>query len=207
MREGTQDVLQYVPAITALWHTKGITPKQHYSEPRNPDAIIRRDLRPHSKRVYELPPCDPTMDLMIEAKDKEQAVFELRRKWNIEGGLPSNWILTGDKMDEEREIPSEIGLRVFYEEGEEWRFKPPIKMPARLHKTLDKLEKERVKVAGDDEEVARIEAEKLLVLADWDTEKRVRWGLENKAEAKGVAAAEETGRRKRRIVTITSGVE
>jgi hypothetical protein len=100
--------------------------------------MIRRDLRPHSKRVYQLPPCTPTMDLMIEAKDKEQAVFALRRKWNIEGGLPDEWILKGDRMDEEREVPSEMGWKVFYEEGEEWRFKPPIKMPARVQKILNK---------------------------------------------------------------------
>lgn len=43
------------------------------------------DMRKHSKRVQKLPPCDPTMDLMIEAKDKEQAVFELYRKYAIGG--------------------------------------------------------------------------------------------------------------------------
>jgi hypothetical protein len=125
---GTQDILQYVPAITALWHAKNVTPKQHYSEPRYPNAIVRRDLRPHSRRVYQLPPCDSTMDLMIEAKDKEQAVFALRRKWDIEGGLPDEWLLTGEKLDEDRELPTEMGIKVFYEEGEEWRLKPPIKM-------------------------------------------------------------------------------
>lgn len=40
-------------------------------------------MRKHSKRVRNLPPCDPTMDLMIEAKDKEQAVFDLYRKYGI----------------------------------------------------------------------------------------------------------------------------
>lgn len=42
-------------------------------------------MRKHSKRVRNLPPCDPTMDLMIEAKDKEQAVFDLYRKYGIRG--------------------------------------------------------------------------------------------------------------------------
>lgn len=42
-------------------------------------------MRKHSKRVQKLPPCDPTMDLMIEAKDKEQAVFGLYRKYGIGG--------------------------------------------------------------------------------------------------------------------------
>jgi hypothetical protein len=76
------------------------------------------------------------MDLMIEAKDKEQAVFSLRQKWNIEGGLPDEWHLTGDKTDQERDIPSEMGTKVFYDEGEEWRLKSPIKMPARSREML-----------------------------------------------------------------------
>jgi UV-endonuclease UvdE len=196
---GTQDILQYVPAITALWEAKGITPKQHYSEPRNPKAIIRRDLRPHSKRVYSLPPCAPTMDLMIEAKDKEQAVFELRRKWGIEGGIPSEWNLKGEKMDEEREVPSYEGVKVFYEEGEEWRFKPPIKMPVKVSKVLEKLAKERVKVekqmekVGDDKgeleriemDLAKIEDDRKKVMTDWEREKRIKWGLEKKVDEEG----------------------
>jgi hypothetical protein len=121
------------------------------------------------------------MDLMIEAKDKEQAVFTLRRKWNIEGGLPKEWVLTGEKMDEEREVPSEMGWKVFYEEGEEWRFKPPIKMPARVQKMLDKLEKEK-KVEKDGQKVKRIEKEKQNVLAEWEKEKRIKWEIEKKAE-------------------------
>jgi hypothetical protein len=182
---GTQNILKYVPAITALWHAKNITPKQHYSEPRNPTAVIRKDLRPHSKRVYNLPPCDPTMDLMIEAKDKEQAVFALRRKYNIEGGLPPLWILTGEKMDEEREIPSEKGEKVFYEEGEEWRFKPPIKMPVRVVKMLVKLDKAMGKVEGEEVEVAKLEEERRKLLAEWEREKRIKWGLEVKVEVNG----------------------
>ena len=193
---GTQDILQHIPAITALWQARGITPKQHYSEPRNPNAIIPRDLRPHSKRVYSLPPCDPTMDLMIEAKDKEQAVFELRRKWDIEGGVPSEWELKGEKMDEEREVPSYKGVRVFYEEGADWRFKPPIKMPVKVSKVLEKLEKEKVKVekqrekVEDDEgelkriemELVRIEEDRKKVTMDWHKEKRIKWGLEKKVD-------------------------
>lgn len=183
MREGTLDVLKYVPAITALWHAKNITPKQHYSEPRHPQAIIRRDLRPHSRRVYNLPPCDPTMDLMIEAKDKEQAVFALRRKWNVEGGLPKEWIMNGDKLDEDREVPSEMGTKVFYEEGEEWRFKAPLKIPARVLKLLDKLEKQKATLGDDDtEKLKKLEAERKSILEDWEREKRIKWGLEKGAE-------------------------
>jgi hypothetical protein len=119
------------------------------------------------------------MDLMIEAKDKEQAVLALRQKWNVEGGLPEDWILTGEKMDEVREIPSEMGSRVFYEEGEEWRFKPPLKMPARVQKALDKLNKQIGKV-DDEGEVRRLEAGRGVVLEDWEREKRIKWGLEKK---------------------------
>ena len=122
------------------------------------------------------------MDLMIEAKDKEQAVFELRRKWGVEGGLPSDWILKGEKMDEERDIPSEQGWKVYYGEGEEWRFKPPLKMPVRIKKSLDKLEKQRSKVPEMDaqEEMARLEAEKKIILLEWERERRIKWGLETK---------------------------
>lgn len=123
------------------------------------------------------------MDLMIEAKDKEQAVFALRRKWDIEGGLPKEWYLTGEKMDEEREIPSEMGMKVFYEEGEEWRFKPPIKMPVRVSKMLEKLEKERGKVVEDPGELERLDEARRQIIEEWEREKRIKWGLEKKPEA------------------------
>jgi hypothetical protein len=183
LTSGTLDILHHIPAITALWTAKKITPKQHYSEPRSPTAIIRKDLRPHSKRVYQLPPCAPTMDLMIEAKDKEQAIFSLRRKWGIEGGVPDEWFLQGAKMDEVREIPTEMGKRVFYEEGEEWRFKGPILMPARVKKVLERLDREIGKLAEDEKmERRRLEGEKDRVLEEWEREKRVKWGLESKCE-------------------------
>ena len=37
------------------------------------------ERRAHSARVKKLPPIVGDVDLMIEAKDKEQAVLELRR--------------------------------------------------------------------------------------------------------------------------------
>jgi UV DNA damage endonuclease len=84
MREGTQDIIQLYDRIRATWTRKGITQKMHYSEP-TPEAITPRQRRKHNPRVANLPPCDPTMDLMIEAKDKEQAVFELMRKYQLPG--------------------------------------------------------------------------------------------------------------------------
>lgn len=84
VREGTMDVVGLFDRIKATWTRKEITQKMHYSE-SVPDAITSRQRRKHSDRVKTLPPCDPTMDLMIEAKDKEQAVFELMRTFKLPG--------------------------------------------------------------------------------------------------------------------------
>lgn len=84
VREGTKDIIEYFPAILETWKRKGITPKMHYSEPC-PDAVTARGRRKHSPRVMTLPPCPNDMDLMIEAKDKEQAVFELMRTFKLPG--------------------------------------------------------------------------------------------------------------------------
>jgi UV DNA damage endonuclease len=64
------------------WARKGITQKMHYSE-ATPGAIAARQRRKHSPRVATLPPCPPDMDLMIEAKDKEQVVFEPIRTFKL----------------------------------------------------------------------------------------------------------------------------
>lgn len=84
LREGTKDVMELYDRITATWTRKRITQKMHYSEP-TPAAITGRQRRKHSPRVATLPPCPPNMDLMIEAKDKEQAVFELMRIFKLPG--------------------------------------------------------------------------------------------------------------------------
>ncbi|KAF1808746.1 UV-endonuclease UvdE, partial [Eremomyces bilateralis CBS 781.70] len=84
IREGTADILPILPRIAETWRRKGITQKMHYSEPC-PDAITGRQRRKHSPRVSTLPPCGNDMDLMIEAKDKEQAVFELMLNFKLPG--------------------------------------------------------------------------------------------------------------------------
>ncbi|KAF2858131.1 UV-endonuclease UvdE [Piedraia hortae CBS 480.64] len=84
LREGTLDIMSLFPRIKATWEKKGITQKMHYSEPC-PGAITPKQRRKHSPRVATLPPCDPDMDLMIEAKDKEQAVFELMKTFKLPG--------------------------------------------------------------------------------------------------------------------------
>ncbi|KAF2093189.1 UV-endonuclease UvdE [Rhizodiscina lignyota] len=84
IREGTKDIMGLYPRILATWKRKGTTPKMHYSE-QTPPAVTPRQRRKHSPRVMTLPPCPNDMDLMIEAKDKEQAVFELTRTFKLPG--------------------------------------------------------------------------------------------------------------------------
>ncbi|KAK0282352.1 hypothetical protein LTR91_009058 [Friedmanniomyces endolithicus] len=84
IREGTKDIMDLYPRIAATWTRKGIKQKMHYSEP-TPPAVTPSQRRKHSPRVMTLPPCAPDMDLMIEAKDKEQAVFELMRTFKLPG--------------------------------------------------------------------------------------------------------------------------
>lgn len=101
LREGTLDIMQLYDRIRATWTRKNITQKMHYSEPE-PTAITPRQRRKHNTRVYTLPPCDPTMDLMIEAKDKEQAVFELMRKYQLPGYERLNELTPHVREDENK---------------------------------------------------------------------------------------------------------
>ncbi|KAG6032666.1 hypothetical protein E4U41_007176 [Claviceps citrina] len=97
VREGTLDIIGLYDRIKATWSKKNITQKMHYSEPTAP-AVTPRDRRKHSSRVKTLPPCAHDMDLMIEAKDKEQAVFELMRTFKLPG-----WDLFNDVVPHERD--------------------------------------------------------------------------------------------------------
>lgn len=101
IREGTKDIVALFPAIIETWTRKDITPKMHYSEPC-PDAITGRSRRKHSPRVMTLPPCPDTMDLMIEAKDKEQAVFELMRTFKLPGFHLFNDVVPHIRQDENK---------------------------------------------------------------------------------------------------------
>ena len=104
IREGTHDIRDLFPRILATWTRKGITPKMHYSEPC-PSAITGRQRRKHSPRVATLPPCPPNMDLMIEAKDKEQAVFELMRIFKLPGFDTFNDIIPHVRKDDNKPWP------------------------------------------------------------------------------------------------------
>jgi UV DNA damage endonuclease len=101
IREGTKDIMDLYDRIKATWVRKGITQKMHYSEP-TPGAITGRQRRKHNPRVATLPPCPPDMDLMIEAKDKEQAVFELMRTFKLPGFDTFNDILPYQRTDENK---------------------------------------------------------------------------------------------------------
>ncbi|KAG8790068.1 hypothetical protein FRC16_001059, partial [Serendipita sp. 398] len=81
---------ELIPLINQTWHTRGIKPKQHLSSPR-PGAVTAMELRAHADRCTELPADLPDdMDLMIEAKDKEQAVFELYRIYGLQDVIWEN---------------------------------------------------------------------------------------------------------------------
>ncbi|KAG8420625.1 UV-damage endonuclease [Metarhizium acridum] len=101
IREGTLDIISLYDRIKATWTRKNITQKMHYSEPVA-SAVTPRDRRKHSARVKTLPPCATDMDLMIEAKDKEQAVFELMRTFKLPGWNLFNDIIPHERMDEPR---------------------------------------------------------------------------------------------------------
>ncbi|KAL1606749.1 hypothetical protein SLS60_004156 [Paraconiothyrium brasiliense] len=101
IREGTKDIIELYPRILETWKRKNITPKMHYSEPC-PEAVTARSRRKHSPRVMTLPPCPDTMDLMIEAKDKEQAVFELMRTFKVPGFDLFNDIIPHVRQDENK---------------------------------------------------------------------------------------------------------
>ena len=101
IREGTADIMKLYPRIKATWARKNITQKMHYSEP-TPPAITGRQRRKHNPRVATLPPCAEDMDLMIEAKDKEQAVFELMRTFKLPGFDTFNDVIPYVRNDENR---------------------------------------------------------------------------------------------------------
>ena len=103
IREGTKDIMDLYPRILATWKRKNITPKMHYSEP-TPAAITGRQRRKHNPRVATLPPCPPDMDLMIEAKDKEQAVFELMRVFKLPGFDTFNDMLPHVRKDDNKPV-------------------------------------------------------------------------------------------------------
>lgn len=101
LREGTQDIMSLYPRIKATWDRKNIRQKMHYSEPTSA-AITGRERRKHNPRPLTMPPCPDDMDLMIEAKDKEQAVFELMRTFKLPGWNTFNNLIPYERNDDNR---------------------------------------------------------------------------------------------------------
>jgi len=79
LNPSSEPVESYLPEINAIWAERGIKPKQHYSE----SAKGHPNPRTHSDYISKLPPCAPDMDLMIEAKMKDQTVLRICKKYNI----------------------------------------------------------------------------------------------------------------------------
>ena len=79
LNPSTNPIESYLPEIDAIWKERGIRPKQHYSE----SAKGHPNPRTHSDYISKLPPCAPDMDLMIEAKMKDQTVLRICRKYGI----------------------------------------------------------------------------------------------------------------------------
>ncbi|KAI5918863.1 UV-damage endonuclease [Camillea tinctor] len=104
LREGTKDIMELFPRIKATWTRKGITQKMHYSEPCS-EAVTPRQRRKHRPRVMTLPSCPNDMDLMIEAKDKEQAVFDLMRNFKLPGWDSFNDVVPYEREDENKPTP------------------------------------------------------------------------------------------------------
>ncbi|KDQ57434.1 hypothetical protein JAAARDRAFT_113368, partial [Jaapia argillacea MUCL 33604] len=81
---------EIIKRANAIFKRRGIRPKQHLSEPR-PGAVTVMEKRAHADRCEKLPDDLPDdMDLMIEAKDKEQAVMHLYRMYNLQPVIRGN---------------------------------------------------------------------------------------------------------------------
>ncbi|KAJ3964833.1 UV-endonuclease UvdE-domain-containing protein [Lentinula raphanica] len=80
---------EIIKRTNAIFARRGIRPKQHLSDPR-PGAVTIMGRRAHADRCERLPDeleqegVAIDVDLMIEAKDKEQAVLQLYRIYGLE---------------------------------------------------------------------------------------------------------------------------
>jgi len=201
IREGTKDIVDLFPAILETWTKKGKTPKMHYSEPC-PDAVTARSRRKHAPRVSTLPPCPDNMDLMIEAKDKEQAVFELMRAFKLPGFDLFNDVIPHVRQDENRSM------------------RPKAKKAAkRGKKKAVKLEDEE---ENDDEDIGENDIDKATLVPDelvamGGPENRVYWppGMEDwlrppkrvaKKKEDGAAAATAATRKRKATISGTATV-
>ncbi|EME49811.1 hypothetical protein DOTSEDRAFT_144145, partial [Dothistroma septosporum NZE10] len=186
IREGTKDIMDLYPRIKATWDRKGIKQKMHYSEP-TPAAITGRQRRKHNPRVAALPPSAPDMDIMIEAKDKEQAVFELMRTFKLPGFDTFNDILPYARNDDnkmalaainkKKKLGDEPGPELIPDDevgmgGPEGRVYWPLGMEEWLRPKKREVKKKKETLAGKSLEEKKIEAAKLY--AEAQAKKRVK---------------------------------
>jgi UV DNA damage endonuclease len=103
VREGTLDISAPALAdrIAATWACNRITQEMHYSEAR-PGAVTPRERRKHANRVATLPPCPPGVDLLVLAKDNEQAVFDLMRTFKLPGFEKINDMIPHEREDDHK---------------------------------------------------------------------------------------------------------
>lgn len=101
--EGTFDLAKpdLVARVAATWLAKGIDQIMAYGESRPGDVDVQ-DRRSRSARVKTLPPCPNDMDLLIEAEDREQAVFELMRNFKLPGFEILNDLVPHEREDENK---------------------------------------------------------------------------------------------------------
>jgi hypothetical protein len=131
------DLVSLLPTINKIWMDKGIKPKQHYSESRRGAKTIM-ELRAHSDRVKNLPPTTDDVDLMIEAKDKEQAVLELYKLYDLQ------------PVNEESYIPSK-GIETTQTKGRKSNKKAAA--DKKLKEEDDDLSEEEQEAAQDETEI------------------------------------------------------
>ena len=89
LNPGTRPFDELYAEIQETWKRRGIRQKVHYSESRLGATTIA-ERRAHSDIVKDIPMCGKECDLMIEAKEKEQAVLRIYRKYNVFPVNPEN---------------------------------------------------------------------------------------------------------------------
>lgn len=81
-----EKIENYLTAIFATWNGTGLVPKVHFSTPKN---RTKKDMRSHSEYIDGmafahfitlLKQADQDVDIMIEAKGKDRALFDLVRQ-------------------------------------------------------------------------------------------------------------------------------
>ncbi|KIO16970.1 hypothetical protein M407DRAFT_12562 [Tulasnella calospora MUT 4182] len=146
MRPSERPVTELIPKINETWKRKGIRAKQHLSEPR-PGAVTVMEKRAHADKCKSLPAGLPDdADLMIDAKDKEQAVLELYRIYDLEGVIWENLRLpkkeqtlaTNGEKNRKTGVTGADGTEVILKDVEKEGEKPAVVLPTGRSRMLIK---------------------------------------------------------------------